>query len=128
MNPEGAHAVDLVALGTIADLALLVEDNRYLVQQGLPLLNDTGRAGLKAVYKLAAILPGTVNEEVIGYNLAPRLNAVGRLADANRMVELLSTDDAFKAEIIANEIEGLNARRRLLSDQVLQAALRSVGT
>lgn len=126
-NPLGdAHAIDLVALGTIADMALLVEDNRYLVQKGLPLLNDTQRVGLQAVYKVAGILPETVNEEVIGYNLAPRLNAVGRLANANRMVELLSTDDTFKAELIANEIEGLNARRRLLSDQVLQAALGQV--
>ena len=124
MNCESV--VDLVALGTIADLALLVEDNRYLVQKGLPLLNATERTGLLAVYKTAGILPETITEEVIGYNLAPRLNAVGRLADANRMVELLSTDDPFKAEIIANEIEGLNARRRLLSDQVLQAAIGQV--
>ncbi|MGA9396993.1 MAG: single-stranded-DNA-specific exonuclease RecJ [Anaerolineaceae bacterium] len=122
----GAHAIDLVALGTIADMALLVEDNRYMVQKGLPLLNATQRVGLQAVYKIAGILPETVTEEVIGYNLAPRLNAVGRLADANRMVELLSTDDAFKAELIANEIEGLNAKRRLLSDQVLQAAIGQV--
>jgi single-stranded-DNA-specific exonuclease len=125
-NPLSDHAVDLVALGTIADLALLVEDNRFLVQKGLPQLNASQRVGLQAVYKTAGILPDTITEEVIGYNLAPRLNAVGRLADANRMVELLSTDDAFKAELIANEIEGLNARRRLLSDQVLQAALGQV--
>ena len=119
-------AHDLVALGTIADLALLVDDNRYLVQRGLPLLADTQRVGLRAVYQSAELQPETLNEESIAFTLAPRLNAAGRLADANRMVELLSTDDAFKAEIIANEIEGLNAKRRLLSDQVLAAALEQV--
>ncbi len=119
-------AHDLVALGTIADLALLVDDNRYLVQRGLPLLADTQHAGLRAVYQSAGLQPETLNEESIAFTLAPRLNAAGRLADANRMVELLSTDDAFKAEIIANEIEGLNAKRRLLSDQVLAAALEQV--
>lgn len=118
--------LDLVALGTIADLALLVDDNRYLVQRGLPLLSNTPRVGLQAVYKLNNLHPEAFNEETIAYLLAPRLNAVGRLADANRMVELLTTDDAFKAEIIANEIEGLNARRRQLSDQVLAAAQEQV--
>ncbi len=117
---------DLVALGTIADLALLVDDNRYLVQRGLPLLSGSPRVGLQAVYKAAALQAETFNEETVAFILAPRLNAVGRLADANRMVELLSTDDAFKAEIIAGEIEGLNARRRLLSDQVLGAAQQQV--
>ena len=87
---------------------------------------DTQRAGLRAVYQSAGLQPETLNEESIAFTLAPRLNAAGRLADANRMVELLSTDDAFKAEIIANEIEGLNAKRRLLSDQVLAAALEQV--
>jgi single-stranded-DNA-specific exonuclease len=119
-------AYDLVALGTIADLALLVDDNRYLVQRGLPLLADTRRVGLRAVYQSAGLQPETLNEESIAFSLAPRLNAAGRLADANRMVELLATDDSFKAEIIANEIEGLNAKRRLLSDQVLAAALEQV--
>jgi len=119
-------AHDLVALGTIADLALLVDDNRYLVQRGLPLLAATTRPGLQAVYQSAELQPETLNEESIAFILAPRLNAAGRLADANRMVELLSTDDSFKAEIIANEIEGLNAKRRLLSDQVLAAALEQV--
>jgi single-stranded-DNA-specific exonuclease len=117
---------DLVALGTIADLALLVDDNRYLVQRGLPLLSGSARVGLQAVYKAANLQAEMLNEETVAFILAPRLNAVGRLADANRMVELLSTDDAFKAEIIAGEIEGLNARRRLLSDQVLGAALEQV--
>jgi single-stranded-DNA-specific exonuclease len=119
-------AHDLVALGTIADLALLVDDNRYLVQRGLSLLADTQRVGLRAVYQSAGLQPETLNEESIAFSLAPRLNAAGRLADANRMVELLATDDSFKAEIIANEIEGLNAKRRLLSDQVLAAALEQV--
>jgi single-stranded-DNA-specific exonuclease len=119
-------AHDLVALGTIADLALLVDDNRYLVQRGLPLLAETSRVGLRAVYQTAELQSDALNEETIAFILAPRLNAVGRLADANRMVELLSTDDVFKAEIIASEIEGLNARRRLLSNQVHAAAMELV--
>jgi single-stranded-DNA-specific exonuclease len=71
---------------------------------------------------LANLNPGWLTEEHIGFQLAPRLNALGRLDDANPIVELLTTDDVTRARTLATELEGLNAQRKLLCDQVFQAA------
>jgi single-stranded-DNA-specific exonuclease len=118
--------LDLVALGIVADVAVQRKDVRYLLQRGLEALRQTGRLGLQALMELADVNSGWLTEEHIGFYLAPRLNAVGRLADANIAVELLTTDDLSRARILATELEGLNARRRLLSDQVFEAAVEQV--
>jgi single-stranded-DNA-specific exonuclease len=114
--------LDLVALGIVADIALLQADNRYLLQRGLVALRSTHRAGLLAIMELAEVKQANLTEEHISYILAPRLNALGRLDDANSMVELLTTKDAGRARVLALELEGMNAQRKLLSDQVYQAA------
>lgn len=127
LDPElGERALDLVALGTVADVATLAGDNRYLVQRGLDALRHTQRAGLKAVYQAASLSPEGLTEEHIGFVLGPRLNALGRLADASRGVELLTTDDRLQARTWATEIEGLNARRKWLTKQVTDAALAQI--
>jgi len=113
--------LDLVALGIVADLAVLRGDVRYLLQRGLVALRRTNRLGLQAMMDLAEVQPKWLTVEHISYALAPRLNALGRLADANMAVEFLTTDDLTKARIMASELEGLNARRKLLCDQVTQA-------
>jgi single-stranded-DNA-specific exonuclease len=124
LDPAAAdRALDLVALGTVADVATLTGDARYLVQCGLEALRRTGRAGLQAVYQAADLRPEGITEEHIGFVLAPRLNALGRLADASHGVELLTTQDATRARILATEVEGLNARRQWLTKQVTEAAL-----
>ncbi len=114
--------LDLVALGLVADIALLRGENRYLLQLGLQALRDTRRAGLLAIMELAELNQTNLTEEHIGYILAPRMNALGRLDDANSMVELLTTTDMGRARVLALELEGMNAQRKLLSDQVYQAA------
>jgi single-stranded-DNA-specific exonuclease len=114
--------LDLVALGLIADLALLRADARYLVQLGLEALRSTERLGLQTIYDLAGIQPATLNETTVGFALGPRLNALGRLDDANSAVELFTTRDPVRARVLAAQIEGLNAQRRLLTEQVTQAA------
>jgi single-stranded-DNA-specific exonuclease len=114
--------LDLVALGLVADLALLKGDTRYLVQKGLHALRNTQRLGLKTIYELADLNPNHLTEEHIGFTLGPRLNALGRLGDANPMVELLTTTDPVRARLLASQLEGLNAQRKLLCDQVHQAA------
>lgn len=122
-NPGGADAhLDLVALGIVADLALQVQDTRYLLQRGLAALQKTGRLGLQRVFAMAEIDPGGINEEHIGFEIAPRLNALGRLADANSAVELLTTRDEGRAEMLARHLEGLNEQRKLETRQVFQAA------
>jgi len=115
--------LDLVALGIVADLALLYGDVRYLLQCGLERLRSAPRLSLRALMDVAGVSSENVTEEQIGFILAPRLNALGRLSDANSIVEFLTTADEKKAKIYATELEGLNARRRLLCDQVSQAAM-----
>ncbi len=114
--------LDLVALGIVADIATLTADTRYLLQRGLDCLRRTARPGLKAMFAFAEIDPANLSSEHIGYGLGPRLNALGRLGDANLAIELLTTTDLSRARILASQLEGLNNRRKLLMDQILAAA------
>lgn len=123
---QAEQALDLVAIGLLADIAALTGDTRFLVQRGLELLRHTPRMGLKAMYEAAEIRAEGIGEEHVGFVLAPRLNALGRLADANLGVELLTTRDAARARILAVEIEGLNARRQWLTKQIMDAALADI--
>ena len=114
--------LDLVALGLIADVALLKGDTRSLAQKGIQKLRETKRLGLKVIAELAGANLETLTEETIGFTFAPRLNALGRLGDANPAVELLITNNPARARVLAAQIEGLNAQRRLLTSQVYEAA------
>ena len=116
------HFLDLVALGLIADVALLKGETRLLVQQGIQALRETHRLGLKVMAELSGTNLETLTEETIGFAFAPRLNALGRLSDANPAVELLLTSDPARARVLAAQVEGLNAQRRLLTSQVYEAA------
>lgn len=113
---------DLAALGIIADLAELYADARYLVQSGLSLLRVSPRPALAAMLKAAEADPLTVSEEQVSFMIAPRMNAVGRLSDANPMVEFLLSQDPSEIAVRVNQIEGLNSRRKLLCDQVFSGA------
>jgi single-stranded-DNA-specific exonuclease len=121
-SADAARHLDLVALGLVADVAVQTGDTRYLIQRGLEALRHTERLGLQVMMNLANLNPDWLTEEHIGFQLAPRLNALGRLDDANPIVELLTTDDVTRARTLATELEGLNAQRKLLCDQVFQAA------
>ena len=114
--------LDLVALGLIADIALIKGETRLLAQLGIQALRETQRPGLKAMAELSGTNLETLTEETIGFTFAPRLNALGRLGDANPAVELLITQDPARARVLATQIEGLNAQRRLLTSQVYEAA------
>jgi single-stranded-DNA-specific exonuclease len=118
--------LDLVALGIVADVATQVADVRYLLQCGLEVLRCTERLGLQELMRVVGLLPAGITEEQIGFALAPRLNALGRLGDANVAVEFFTTTDLIRARTLAHELEGLNARRRLLTQQVQQGALAQV--
>lgn len=123
-----SRALDLVALGTVADVSILTGDNRYLVQRGLTALRHTHRLGLQAIYETADLRLEGLTEEHVGFVLAPRLNALGRIEDADPAhgVELLTTGDATRARILASEMEGLNARRQWVTKQVTDAALAQI--
>ena len=119
---EIENLLDLVALGLIADIALLKGETRLLAQLGIQALRETQRPGLKAMAELSGTNLETLTEETIGFTFAPRLNALGRLGDANPAVDLLITQDPARARVLATQIEGLNAQRRLLTSQVYEAA------
>jgi single-stranded-DNA-specific exonuclease len=125
-NLEPDAALDLVALGVVADVATQVGDVRYLLQRGLETLRTTTRIGLRALVEQAELYLDGLTEEHIGYQLAPRLNAVGRLGDANRGVELLLAQDVTQARVLAAEMDGLNYERRLITNQITQAALTQI--
>ena len=119
-SPE--DLLDLVALGLIADVALLKGETRTLARKGIHNLRRTTRTGLRVMAELSGTNLETLTEETIGFTFAPRLNALGRLGDANPAVELLTTRDEARARVLAVQIEGLNAQRRLLTSQVYEAA------
>lgn len=124
-TPEKAdELLDYVTLGMIADLVPLIDENRYLVQIGLPKLAGSKRPGIKA---LLSQVKGT-GTDIVGFGLAPRINAVGRLADANLAVELMTTNDVAKAEELAKQLERENARRQELCEQINFAADQMVST
>ncbi len=118
--------LDLVALGIVADVATQTGDTRYLLQRGMERLRRTERLGLQALMHIAKINPAHLNTDHIGFGLGPRLNALGRLGDANQAIELLTTDDLSRARVLAAQLEGLNNRRRLLTDQIYAAAQEQV--
>ena len=91
MQEQLTELLDLVALGLVADIAILTGDARYLVQRGLEVLRNTNRFGLRELMKLAELEASHITEEHIGFTIAPRLNALGRLGDANVIVEFLTT-------------------------------------
>lgn len=117
------HYLDLVALGIVADVAEQVHDTRYLLQLGLQQLRATRRVGLLALMEVARLTPSGVDAESIGFQLGPRLNAVGRLEDAGVAVELLTTTDATRAGQLAAKLERLNQQRRILTSQIAASAM-----
>ncbi len=124
---EGGHIeienlLDLAALGLIADVALLKGETRALTKRGIQALRNTSRLGLRAMAEIAGAALETLTEETIGFSFAPRLNALGRLSDANLAVELLLTKEPARAHVLAAQVEGLNAQRQLLTRQVWEAA------
>lgn len=125
-DDDASFLLDLVALGIVADVMVQVDDTRYLLQRGLQALRRNQRLGLKAILERAQIPPAELNEGHIGFAIAPRLNALGRLADANPAVDLLTTEDWGQARILANTLEGLNAKRKYLSNQVYESAIAQI--
>ncbi len=118
--------LDLVALASVADLAPLRGENRVFVRYGLKLLSETKNVGLRALIRASGLEGKPLTAGRVGFILAPRLNAVGRLGNAMRGVELLLTDDAGDANEIARELEELNQRRQSLDRKTLDEAMRMV--
>jgi single-stranded-DNA-specific exonuclease len=129
--PDLRRYLDLVTLGTVADMVPLVEDNRTLVTYGLKEIDRTKRPGMVALKEVSG-LPygrqrvGGASTNYIGFRLGPRLNAGGRLADAKRAVELLTTDDLSCARALAANLDQENRERQALEEKILSQALDMV--
>ncbi len=117
-----ADLLDLVALGTVADIVPLIGENRALVAAGLARLNNTTRPGILALMEAAGVKPGTVDTMRIGFMLAPRLNAAGRLASAKLAYRLLMAPDLGAALPLASQLNVLNRRRQTLTLRAVERA------
>jgi len=115
--------LDLVALGTIADLVPLTHENRILVAAGLRELSLLRRPGLAALAENAGISSGAIGTAEVSYRLAPRLNAAGRLGDAQLALELLLATDRQRGQELANSLDDLNRERQRIQEQVWSAAV-----
>jgi len=126
-SEQESSLLDLVALGTVADLAPLICENRYLVHRGLVALNRTARPGLREMALCAGVRLGSLNTSTIGYVLGPRLNAAGRLDDAIVSYNLLSTKSATEAADLASILETQNQERQRLTSEAILRAKEQVG-
>jgi len=118
--------IDLAALGTVADIAPLLGENRYLVKQGLKLINDTPRLGIREMITRAGLNIGSLDTKSISWVLAPRLNAAGRLAHAMTSYKLLMTDSSQEAQGLATWLEQKNAERQSLTTKALAKAREQI--
>ena len=114
--------LDLVAIGTIADMVSLTDENRIMVQYGLEVLRNTQRMGLQEMFNIAGIARNDVTEETVGFQLAPRLNALGRLDDPNPAIDLLTGFDDEEAHDIALMIHEKNEERKEIVQAIYQEA------
>ena len=124
--PDLRRYLDLVALGTVADLVPLVEENRILVKYGLREIGRSQRAGIRALLEVGAVDEVTVDS--LAFRLGPRLNASGRLAVASRAVELLCSSDGAAARRLAAELDSQNRERRGIEEAMVEEAVRMVAS
>ncbi len=119
---ETGALLDLVALGTVADMVPLLGENRYLVQQGLAVINAAQRQGLDALMRVARVRPGDVSASTIGFTLGPRLNAAGRVGNALSSYQLLVTGDPAQAQKLAGQLDEQNRLRQQMTLEAYELA------
>ncbi|MDP9491074.1 MAG: single-stranded-DNA-specific exonuclease RecJ [Actinomycetota bacterium] len=126
----GAEALrrhlDLVAIATISDVVPLVDENRYLAREGLKALARTQKLGLQALMRSAGVDPAAVDAGAVGFRLAPRINAAGRLSHPETALQLLLTDHETEATEFAGRLEELNRERQGVEDRIVREAVAQV--
>ena len=118
--------IDLVALGSAADIVPLIDENRVFVKEGLVKINNCPEVGIQALMDVAGLRVGKMDVGQIIFGMAPRLNAVGRLGNAERAVELLITRNAMLAMELARELENDNRRRKEIDNKTLEEAINEI--
>ena len=122
------HLLEIAAMGTIADLVPLQDENRLLASEGIRALQNSSKPGIKALLDVCGLKGQELNEEHLGFGIGPRLNAAGRLDSADPAVELLTTDDPLLAEQLATDIDALNKNRQELVNTMTKEAIEEVET
>jgi single-stranded-DNA-specific exonuclease len=123
LDPTAAEEhLDLAALATVCDLVPLRGENRRIVRDGLKALARTTKPGLRALMGVAAVEPGELTEQSLGFRLGPRINAAGRMRRADAALELMLTEDGARAAEVARELDLLNADRQQAEHRILSAA------
>ena len=112
-------SLDLVAIGTIADMVPLIGENRHLVQQGIRIMNASARPGLEALMHVSGVQPGSINSGTIGFGMAPRINAAGRLSRAKQAFDLLVENHRERSFALAERLDRLNKERQRLTSDVM---------
>ena len=125
-GPPPDYALELAALGTVADVCPLVDENRVLVRAGLDRMNRAPLPGVAALMDVGGLRPGQVSAGHIGFVLGPRLNAAGRVSHAAAGVRLLLTDDPAEARRLAEELDAENEARRRMEADILEEALARI--
>jgi single-stranded-DNA-specific exonuclease len=118
LSAQSEQDLELVALATVADLMPLRGENRQLVRAGLRAMANTASPGLRALMAVSGTDPSGLNAHALGFRMAPRINAAGRLARADAALELLLTEDQGRASEIADELDRLNAERRAVEQRI----------
>jgi single-stranded-DNA-specific exonuclease len=122
-EPDLKDYLDLVAIGTVADIVPLIEENRILVKSGLSLLRESQRPGVRELMRVSGMKKGQeITTYDISFRLAPRLNAMGRLGPAGEAVRLLTTDNESEAVRIAERMDSLNTQRQAIENRILSQA------
>lgn len=121
-NFQANDYLDLVAIGTVADLVPLTGENRFLVREGLEKMAKPQRQGLMSLMGIAGVKPDNVKATHIGFQLGPRINAAGRMGSATTALELLLEENNLKAGTLAQELEILNQKRRKLTQKIRKQA------
>ena len=125
-SEELRQHMDLVAIATISDVVPLVDENRYLARAGLKALARTQKPGLRALMRSAGVDPAAVDAGSVGFRLAPRINAAGRLSHPETALQLLLTQDDTEAAQLAGRLEELNRERQAVEDRILREAVAQV--
>ncbi len=117
--------LDLVAIGTIADMVSLTDENRIFVKQGLELINEDPRIGIKMLLELSGIT-SKVDEQTIGFYIAPKLNSIGRMSSAKLGLSFLMAEDAYDAKILAEKIEEYNIQRKSVTEDIVKDIISKI--
>lgn len=126
--PEGfaKWLLDVAAISTVSDYGPLMGENRTIVTYGLIVLGKTRRLGLQALYEVARIRPESITPTTIGFQIAPRINAAGRIDHANEALRLLRTTDTEEAKVLAGKLNATNTERQRLVEEAVTQALADV--